>query len=42
MNAQRWQEVMEVCRGTRTAVELPGRVMVKIKQRVVQITKPVR
>jgi hypothetical protein len=29
MNHKRWCEVIEVCRGTRTAVELPGRIMVK-------------
>jgi len=40
MNAQRWQEVMEVCHGTRTAVELPGRIMVRNKHQVIQITKP--
>lgn len=36
MNRQRWKELIEVCRGTRTAVELPGRIMVTRKELVVQ------
>lgn len=36
MNNLRWREVMEVCRGTRTAVELPGRIMVRAKELVIQ------
>lgn len=39
MNHQRWREVIEVCRGTRTAVELPGRIMVKRKDLVIQFIK---
>lgn len=39
MNAARWQEAIEVCRGTRTAVELPGRIMVRRKELVVQFIK---
>lgn len=40
MNARRWLEVLEVCHGKRTAVELPGRIMVRLKHLVIQITKP--
>lgn len=39
MNVKRWEETIEVCRGTRTAVELPGRVMVKSKGLVIQFIK---
>ncbi|MBL8824238.1 MAG: tRNA lysidine(34) synthetase TilS [Planctomycetia bacterium] len=39
MNHQRWKEVIEVCRGTRTAVELPGRIMVTRRDLVVQFIK---
>jgi len=39
MNFKRWCEVIEVCRGTRTAVELPGRIMVKSKDLVIQFVK---
>lgn len=39
MNHKRWREVIEVCRGTRTAVELPGRIMVKRKDLVIQFIK---
>lgn len=39
MNAARWQEAIEVCRGVRTAVELPGRIMVRRKELVVQFIK---
>lgn len=37
MNRARWREVMEVCRGKRAAVELPGRVMVRRRLGVVQV-----
>lgn len=37
MNRARWREVMEVCRGKRIAVELPGRVMVRRRLGVVQV-----
>ncbi|MFT3880516.1 MAG: tRNA lysidine(34) synthetase TilS [Gemmatales bacterium] len=39
MNHKRWREVIEVCRGTRTAVELPGRIMVRRKELVIQFIK---
>lgn len=39
MNRQRWKEVIEVCRGARTAVELPGRIIVKRKELVIQFIK---
>lgn len=39
MNHQRWKELIEVCRGKRTAVELPGRIMVIRKELVVQFVK---
>jgi tRNA(Ile)-lysidine synthase len=39
MNRQRWREVIEVSRGTRTAVELPGRIMVTRKSLVIQFIK---
>lgn len=39
MSAKRWKETIEVCRGTRTAVELPGRIMVKPKPLVIQFIK---
>ncbi|HQR09314.1 MAG TPA: tRNA lysidine(34) synthetase TilS [Gemmatales bacterium] len=39
MNFKRWGEAIEVCRGTRNAVELPGRIMVKSKDLVIQFIK---
>jgi tRNA(Ile)-lysidine synthase len=39
MNADRWHEVCEVCRGVRTVVELPGRIMVRAKALVIQFIK---
>jgi hypothetical protein len=39
MNNKRWCEAIEVCRGTRTAVELPGRIMVRSKDLVIQFIK---
>jgi tRNA(Ile)-lysidine synthase len=36
MNRARWKEVMEVCRGTRPQVQLPGGVLVRRKIEVIQ------